>query len=541
MTMKRMFKLGLVAAAAALPLAAAPARADAQAQPADAAALSDLKAQIQLLSERIKQLEAQEQARAQAAPPAPVQVQSPALQAQTTQAQPTQAQATAKSNASAEAAGLTSMDTPAALKTDNSGNMIGFLSRPVMLYDDASTSARMYGIIEVTLSYTSNQDSRGGSAIGFQTAWFSGNRLGFDFDHTLALGDHIGLPGLKVISKLETEFESPTGNSDTPGVFFNRDAWLGFYSPGLGKLTFGRQNTLTRDFTQTWGDPYGTPYVTLREGGYSNVNNYKQIIYYSGSSTLTRNNSAIVWKKPYGEHWLVGLDYAFGSEGVGGSGNGCSFAGAGNFNSCFNSGGGGTPGEFSLGSNQSVSVAYNNFALGGGKLSGNINYNRANNADNVNQAILVGGTYVNGIYRVGGGYIHYIAQQGADHSLPVRIENVWNLNGSIRFLTNTDLFLGYSWYLGHNAGLGGNGDVVLPFIQYSGGITQVAASGHKIDAMASIMYHADKQTDFYIAGDYMAGYGAWSHALFDDIANNPGPQRASADEVMIGTGVRFKF
>jgi predicted porin len=531
MSFKQMLLLS--AAAAALPLVAASARADAPAQAGNAAVggeLSELKAQIQLLSDRLKQLETQAQAEKLAAAPAPPQapIQAP-MQARTQ----TQTQ-------SAAAAGLTSMDTPEALKTDNSGNLIGFLSRPVMLYDDGNTSARLYGIIEVTISYASNQNAQGDSAIGFQTSWFSGNRLGFDFDHALQLGDRIGLPGLKVITKLETEFESPTGNSDTPGVLFNRDAWLGFYSPGLGKLTFGRQNTLTRDFTQTWGDPYGTPDVTLKEGGYSNVNNYKQIIFYSGSDTLTRNNSGIVWKKRYGEHWLVGLDYAFGSEGVGGSGNGCSYAGAGNFNSCFNSGGGATPGQFSLGSNESASLAYNNLSFAGGRLSGNINYNRVNNADNVNQAVLIGGTYVKGIYRLGAGYIHYIAEQGADHSAPVRIENVWTANGSIRFLPDTDLYLGYTWTVGHNAGLGGNGDVILPFIQYSGAVTQVA-SGRRADATASIMYHADKQTDFYIASDYMAGFGAWSHALFDDMQNNPGPLRARADEVMLGTGVRFKF
>ena len=138
-----------------------------------------------------------------------------------------------------------------------------------------------------------------------QVAWFSGNRLGFDADHALAIGDQIGLPGLKVISKLETEFELPTGDMDTSDVFFNRDAWMGFYSDDLGKITIGRQNTLTRDFTANWGDPYGGADVGLKEGGYSNVNNFKQFIFYSGGANGTRLNSAIEWKKKFGEH-IVG-------------------------------------------------------------------------------------------------------------------------------------------------------------------------------------------------------------------------------------------
>ena len=51
----------------------------------------------------------------------------------------------------------------------------------------------------------------GNTTFGYQVAWFSGNRYGFDVDHALGFGDQIGLPDLKVISKLEGEFELPTG------------------------------------------------------------------------------------------------------------------------------------------------------------------------------------------------------------------------------------------------------------------------------------------------------------------------------------------
>ena len=144
-----------------------------------------------------------------------------------------------------------------ALLTDQNGVKITDAPAGVSLYDNGNTSLRIYGLLEATGSHANHQTAAGGSATGAQVAWFSGNRLGFDADHALAIGDSIGLPGLKVISKLETEFELPTGDMDTSDVFFNRDAWMGFYSEDLGKVTIGRQNTLTRDFTANWGDPYG--------------------------------------------------------------------------------------------------------------------------------------------------------------------------------------------------------------------------------------------------------------------------------------------
>ena len=93
-----------------------------------------------------------------------------------------------------------------ALATDQNGGRIKPNATGVSLYNDGNTSLRIYGLIEATGSHANHQTTGGGSTTGFQTAWFSGNRLGFDADHALAIGEQIGLPDLKVISKLETEF-----------------------------------------------------------------------------------------------------------------------------------------------------------------------------------------------------------------------------------------------------------------------------------------------------------------------------------------------
>jgi predicted porin len=82
-------------------------------------------------------------------------------------------------------------------------------------------------------------------------------------------------------------------------------------SDSLGKVTVGRQNTLAREFSKTYGDAYGPAAVNLDEGGYTNNNNFKQFIYYSGSATGTRYDKGIVWKKEFG-NIVAGGGYQIG-------------------------------------------------------------------------------------------------------------------------------------------------------------------------------------------------------------------------------------
>jgi predicted porin len=419
--------------------------------------------------------------------------------------------------------------TPEALKTDQNGNMLGVLSRPVMLYTDDTSSVHLYGLVEATIGYASNQNDKGAASVGFQTAWFSGNRWGIDADHALAFGDQIGLPGLKVIAKLESEFELPSGGLDTNGNLFNRDAWLGLYSPDLGKVTFGRQNTLTRDFTSSWGDAYGSAEVGLKEGGYSNVNNFKQNIFYSGAPSGTRLNSAIEWKKIWGQHIVTGLGYGFCYKGNGGS----SDPGI----------GGGLPGDNANGSSQEVSIAYNKLQVGTGKINLNASYNRANNDDLVHQAVLVGGNYTIGAFRFNLGGIRYLAEEtvstGGLHNL-TRADWSWTASSSVFVTPKTEIAAGYVQSLGHNSGLSGAGKTLIPFLQDTRNISAVS-NGSKGTFYGSVMFHADKQTDFYVAGDYMKVHGGWAIGDAQGNADGFGRGFKHNDEVELATGIRFKF
>jgi predicted porin len=519
-------QLSVMLVAAAMPFAPLAARAD---------ETSDLKAQVKALTERLNRLEATQGQQA-GTPPADASAAAPVAPKKLAQMEPPPPP---KPTAPTEAA---SQDP---LLYDQNGNYIGALRNPVMLYSDTKTRMTLYGIIEATISRVDHQHSAtgGGSTTesGFQVAWFSGNRLGFDVDHALAFGDDIGLPNLKVMAKLETEYELPTGGSDTNGVLFNRDAWLGFYSRDLGKLTFGRQNTLTRDFTQNWGDAYGTPEVTYREGGYSNVNNFKQLIYYSAAATGTRVNSGIEWKKKWGDHWLTGLGWAFGSQGNGGSAD---------------PGAGGTvPGNFRQGTNQAVSVAWNSQPLGPGKLSVNANYDQdtrgpAAGPDLKHRAELFGGNYVFGPYRVDAGWIHYTAEQGPGNSAGTRTDRSWTLNGSAR-VAKTVFSLGYQRMGGDHAGYsgaacdtntgGGCGVILNPMLGNTAGVTAVSASGSKSTLYGAVMYQPDRALDLYFAADRMNVNGTW---IINDAMGNGthiGFGQPHNDELELAIGARLKF
>ncbi len=75
----------------------------------------------------------------------------------------------------------------------------------------AQTSAvTLYGLIDTTISTVSNTNAAGARTTGFQVPWFSGSRWGLTGKEDLG-------GGTSAIFKLESEFETPTGNMDTPG------------------------------------------------------------------------------------------------------------------------------------------------------------------------------------------------------------------------------------------------------------------------------------------------------------------------------------
>lgn len=352
----------------------------------------------------------------------------------------------------------------------------------------AGDFVRLYGLIDLSVSNHNNADKHGASLTDMSVAWFSGNRWGLEGEHALANTD-----GLKAIFRLESEYELPTGSMDTPGVLFNRDAWMGLESKSLGKLTFGRQNTLAREFSKTYGDAYGSAGVTLEEGGYSNNNNFKQLIFYSGSATGTRYDKGVVWKKEY-DKLVVGLGYQFG----------------------------GIPGDFSSGSTKSLGLAYN-----GGDANVSAFYNTAVVAGLTNTSYSIGGNYKMGIVRLNAGYFHYKADQAA--IIGARKDNAYTLSTRIAPQGKLDYELGYQVMDASNAAVNGSGYVLNAYANASA--ATASASGKRKTLYGSVFYHFDKRTELYLAADRLNTDGTYLAAQANGFKSQTGA----------AAGMRFKF
>jgi len=182
----------------------------------------------------------------------------------------------------------------------------------------------------------------------------------------------------------------------------------------------------------------------------------------------------------------------------------------------------------------------------------NYSYNTVNADDLTQTSNLLGGNIVfNDMFRLNGGYITYTAQQGPNNSAGDRTDKVSTISGSMK-LGQTSFSLGYNDTGVHNAGFigGGTGGInMLPFISTAPNLSMLnaiptnLASGHKKAYYGAVVYHWDKQTDFYVAGDYVKMSGGIS---MPDDANNgtnlsADPAHGVASETEIATGVRLKF
>ena len=322
-------------------------------------------------------------------------------------------------------------------------------------------SVTLYGLLDITLSSISNSNAKGDRKTGYQVAWFSGDRWGITGKH--ALGPT--LPA--VIFKLESEFVLNTGEMDTPGVLFNRDAWIGFESDQLGKLTFGRQNALARDYSGIYGDPYGSAPVTLEEGGYTNTDNFKQLIYYAASATGTRIDNGVVWKKRWGPNWVTGLGYQFGN----------------------------IAGDFSKGSTETAALGYN-----GGVFNVAGFYNHLNVNGLIHKAWSIGGNVTPiPLVRLNAGYYDYKAEQG--HGVGDRKDHAYTLSAKLVPEGPWDYELGYQVLKAKNAGLNSGGNTLIPY-QDASSVT-LTGTGDKKTLYGSVFYHFDRRTEAYLAADYM--------------------------------------
>lgn len=359
-----------------------------------------------------------------------------------------------------------------------------------LTYQSGGNMVNLYGLLDVTLSHQNNANASGQSLTTLQEPWFSGSRWGIRGARDLGNND------LKAIFKLESEYLLSTGAETSAGVLFNRDAWLGLDSKSFGKLTFGRQNTVARDFAGIYSDAYGKMKVDLEEGGFTNTNNFKNLVYYAGGATGTRYDRGVVWKKDF-NNFVVGLGFQLVAA----------------------------PGTTNNTKTQSAALAYNG---DGYTVAGFTTSAKVMDMDH-DSSSLGGSVKVNDLVRLNAGLYKYTAQQKV--GLAKREDNSSTVSALFTPKGKTDYALGYVVMNVKNAALSSAGYVINPYADNSGSTTKFVSDGKRKTVYGSAVYHMDKSTDFYVVMDKLT----LADGYMDKGANGKDSQTT------YGVGMRFKF
>jgi predicted porin len=355
----------------------------------------------------------------------------------------------------------------------------------------AQSSVQLYGLIDLSVpTYQSHADTKGNHVVGMGLGgepWFSGSRWG------MKGAEDIG-GGSKIIFRLESEYVAANGQMEDPGQLFDRDAWVGIENDTFGKLTAGFQNTIARDAAAIYGDPYGSVKLTTEEGGWTNSNNFKQMIFYAASATGTRYSNGLAWRKLFGNGIFASAGYAFGNS-------------------------------TSFGSNSAYQAA---LGYNGGPFHVAGFYSHVNNSGFTDQSYSIGGNYAFGILRVNAGYFRYLGNQGA---LGQRQDNAWTTSLKLSPKGPLDYELGYQQMRVKNAAYNDGGNIPNANIGNEFSASSGLHNGYKETLYGSIFYHLSKRTEVYLAGDYMKLHGGYT------VASTHG----ASNQLELTTGMRTRF
>jgi predicted porin len=354
----------------------------------------------------------------------------------------------------------------------------------------AQSSVQLYGLIDLSVpTYQSHANANGDHVIGMGIGgepWFSGSRWG------LKGAEDIG-GGSKIIFRLESEYRAADGQMEDPNQIFDRDAWVGVENETFGKFTAGFQNSIARDAAAIYGDPYGSAKLTTEEGGWTNSNNFKQMIFYAAGPTGTRYQNGLAWKKLFSTGIFASAGYQFSNS-------------------------------TSFGQNSAYqgAVGYN-----GGPFAVSTFYNHVNKNGFRNQTVSVGGNYQFGILRTNAGYFRYWGDQG---SLGQRHDDAWTVSFKLSPKGALDYELGYQQMRVHNAAYNSDGNIPNANLGVFDPTTGVH-NGWKETVYGSIFYHLSKRTEVYLAADYMKLHGGYT----------VGSTFGFNNQVEATTGIRTRF
>jgi predicted porin len=351
----------------------------------------------------------------------------------------------------------------------------------------AQSNVTVYGLIDLSVNYTTNQDKNGGAvwslgdsgAIGDAgQGALSGSRLGFKGEEDLGGGS-------KALFKMESGFTANNGQSDQQGQLFGRQAYVGLSNTDLGQVTFGRQYGTITDVAFDF-DPLGV-------GNYM-ANEWEVFMF------GVRFDNSIVYQKAFGPVQLH-VQYSLGGQ----SGNN------------------------SVGDTLGLSLKYNEGPLG---LAGA--YQQSTDANSNNLKVFTGdvtynfgpatvfGNYYNVKSDAGfakntnatGGPLAYTSMFINNTGLPHRTDNLWTLGLAYNFTPTDTLTVAYM----------------------DDQISQaVAGDGSMKTAYALLEHHLSKRTEVYLNIDNSTVSGQAKTSGF----NGVGAGQTSSSAFSAGMRVTF--
>lgn len=144
----------------------------------------------------------------------------------------------------------------------------------------AQSSVTVYGIVDTSIRYLSNDNPQGNSNLRMDNGAISNSRVGFKGVEDLG-------GGLKAEFRLENGFSSDTGAlANGTNILFGRQSWVGL-SGTFGKVSLGRQNTPLFDLMADHFDPL-------------TVGNYETNAWLPAAATRIRSDNTIRYDGQFG-------------------------------------------------------------------------------------------------------------------------------------------------------------------------------------------------------------------------------------------------
>jgi len=159
----------------------------------------------------------------------------------------------------------------------------------------AQSSVTVYGVLDASTSFTTNENTAGGHQLSMGNGIFEGSRIGFK-----GLEDLGG--GTSAVFDLEAGFSGANGTLSNQGQLFGSQAWVGLKNSDLGEIDAGRQYGLSY---QTLGS-----YAPLGRGVATEQGNTPQLAWQTALYGVSFDNS-LEYTKDIGSFKVQG-QYSFG-------------------------------------------------------------------------------------------------------------------------------------------------------------------------------------------------------------------------------------